>query len=42
MERCKKNAENGSKGGKKKAEKYQESGANMDFQTLISTVTTSE
>lgn len=41
-ERCRKNAENGSKGGKKKAEKDQQKGANMDFQTLIESVTPSE
>ena len=37
-ERCRKNAENASKGGKKKAEAYHEKGANMDLKALISTV----
>ena len=41
-EKCRKNAENGSKGGKKKAEKEREVGANMDFKTLIKSVSPSE
>ena len=35
-EKCRKNAENGSKGGKKKAEKERELGANMSYETLLS------
>lgn len=41
-ERCKKNAENASKGGKKKTELYREKGANMDFKTLLKTVSPDE
>ncbi len=41
-ERCRKNAENANKGAKKKAEKVQEKGANIDFKSLIETVSPSE
>ncbi|MEE1504486.1 MAG: DUF6291 domain-containing protein, partial [Acutalibacteraceae bacterium] len=41
-EKCRKNAENASKGGKKKAEKEQKIGANMDLKELLETVTPSE
>lgn len=40
-EKCRKNSEN-AKGGKKKAEKEREVGANIDFKTLIETVAPSE
>lgn len=40
-ERCKRNAEN-AKGGKKKAEKELNVGANLDFKSLLETVTPSE
>ncbi len=41
-ERCRKNAENGSKGGKKKAEKEKEKGANMSYEQLIDSLTPTE
>ena len=41
-DKCRKNAENGSKGGKTKAEKGREIGANLDFKALIETVTPAE
>lgn len=41
-EKCRKNAENGSKGGKKKAENARPVGANMDIKALLETVTTAE
>lgn len=42
-EKCRKNAENGSKGGKKKAEKEQKLvGANMSLSDLLKTVPPSE
>lgn len=41
-ERCRKNAENASKGGKKKAENAREKGANMDFKALINSVSPTE
>ena len=41
-EKCKKNAENGSKGGKKKAENYKEKGANMSYDALLETLTPAE
>jgi len=39
-DKCRKNAENGSKGGKKKAEK--EKGADVSYDKLISTLSSSE
>ncbi len=39
-DKCKKNAENGSKGGKKKAEK--EKGADVSYDKLINTLSPSE
>ena len=41
-EKCRKNAENASKGGKKKAENVRERGADLDFKALIETVTPAE
>ena len=42
-EKCRKNAENASKGSKKKPEKEQTLvGANMDFKDLLQTITPSE
>ena len=41
-EKCRKNAENGSKGGKKKAESYKEKGANMSYDELLETLTPAE
>ena len=44
-EKCRKNAENASKGGKKKAENEKEAkpiDANMDFKDLLQTLTPSE
>ncbi len=41
-EKCRKNAENASKGGKKKAENEQKVGANLNFKELLETVSTSE
>ncbi len=39
-EKCRKNAENGSKGGKKKAEK--DKGADMSYEKLLESITPSE
>ena len=41
-EKCRKNAENGSKGGKKKAENTKEKGANMSYEELVKTLTPAE
>ena len=41
-ERCRKNAENASKGGKKKAEKYRENGANMSYDELLKNLSPAE
>ena len=41
-EKCRKNAENGSKGGKKKAEISREIGANMGFNSLMETLNPAE
>ena len=41
-EKCRKNAENGSKGGKKKAETTRERGANMSYDELLETLTPAE
>ena len=41
-EKCRKNAENASKGGKKKAEKEREKGANMSYDELLKSLTPAE
>ena len=41
-DKCRKNAENGSKGGKKKAEKERDVGSNLDFKSLLETVAPSD
>lgn len=41
-EKCQKNAENGSKGGKKKAEKYHEVDADISCQELLKTLVPTE
>ena len=41
-EKCKKNAENAGKGGKKKAENARERGANMSCEELLKTLTPAE
>lgn len=41
-EKCRKNAENAGKGGKKKAENAREKGANMSYEELLKNLTPAE